>query len=61
MLDARLMFDFLASIRFGVLALELAKWLVAGCREDISGKQHITALCLKWGPFNVPIIYFPFS
>ena len=48
MLDARLMFDFLASIRFGVLALELAKWLVAGCREDISGKQHITALCLKW-------------
>ena len=32
--------------RFGVLALELLKWLVAGCREEVAGKEKITALCL---------------
>jgi huntingtin len=32
--------------RLGVLALELAKWLVAGCREVLPGRRHIAALCL---------------
>ena len=32
--------------RLGVLSLELLKWLVAGCRERVEGREHITALCL---------------
>ena len=32
--------------RLGVLAMELLKWLVAGCREELPGREHITTLCL---------------
>ena len=33
--------------RFGLLCLELLKWLVAGCRESVTGRENIIADCLK--------------
>ena len=33
--------------RFGLLCLELVKWLVAGCRDSITGRENMIADCLK--------------
>jgi len=33
--------------RFGVLALELVKWFVAGCREAVPGMESTISLCLQ--------------
>ena len=33
--------------RFGILALELVKWILVGRREDIPGKEHILDSCLQ--------------
>jgi len=33
--------------RFGVLALEMVKWFVAGCREQVAGMHSTISLCLQ--------------
>ena len=33
--------------RFGLLCLELVKWLVAGCRETVIDRENIISDCLK--------------